>query len=164
MYAISADYKKDNNDPYSQTSVDYAFTDDDVFVSFPDLRYSIHGFAGKYQMLESCDGLKVCSGVNTTVTTSIDTLSFAIPPPTQVKVFPPRYVGYNFLLFLKALNAQGKGVPGKVPTTVLVTSQSDNTATAMFQVVEWCMDFQESSKDGILVVPIKVTCLSAKVQ
>jgi hypothetical protein len=71
MFAISADYKKDDIDPFSTTSVDYAYTDSDGYISFPDMRYTVYGFAGTYKMLYACDGMIIKSSVTTTVTTTV---------------------------------------------------------------------------------------------
>lgn len=78
-----------------------------------------------------------------------------------MKVYNPLDVDYHFVLLLEAININGDGVPGKVPTSVVVSSQSNSGDLIVISIAEWSSDFKESSKDGIIVVPIKVNCIGA---
>jgi len=122
MYGISANYKPDDNNPVDGTNViNWAFSDDSGLISFPFLWFSDFGYTGKYRLMYYCSGTSKPSNQETTVSSSIDSISFASPHATEITFLNPWDVDYHFNFWVLIKDSNNNGIYGKTASSVIVS-------------------------------------------
>ena len=161
---IPGTYSKNADDPETQDLIieQYKMTDEDGKVTFDDLKLSQSGPIGNFTLSFTCGNNVVNAIHDVEVRTSIekDKIKFTQQLPKEVLVGDLSQQAYDFVAIIEVVDEQEKGVTGKYPERVYITTnQTAEQGNIEISIADEDGLFEASGADGVMTIPLKVTKL-----